>query len=149
MPELSPQTPCDTCAFGKAGGATEPHNRLKGQICALGGLPFFCHHAPDGRELDWHGDSADYFRSLRNKKDRRVCAGWKREVRAYRSRGFFGKYRIIRRAVAQGALDSLVEFLADDTEAEEKLQAQHHLWRALRFLVRRNIGPLKIPLRSR
>ena len=88
MPELSPQTPCDTCAFGKAGGATEPHNRLKGQICALGGLPFFCHHAPDGRELDWHGDSADYFRSLRNKKDRRVCAGWKREVRAYRSRGF-------------------------------------------------------------
>src|SRR5579863_867335 len=81
---LDPNSPCSTCAYGTAGGAAkEPHNRLKGQICALGGIPFFCHHAPDGRELNWHGGPAEYFASMRDRRDIRMCAGWKREVAGY------------------------------------------------------------------
>jgi hypothetical protein len=145
---VSPSDPCDTCAFGKAGAATEPHNALKAQISALGGIPFFCHHAPDGRELNWRGSPADYWASMASKKDARVCAGWKREVAAQR-RLFRGPYNVIRRAVAESALDALAAFLwnkrCGPQMSKEKLEAHRHIKRALRFLTSADVGPLKIP----
>jgi hypothetical protein len=47
-------SPCNTCAF-RAGCIThdkEPHNALKGEICALSGVPFFCHY--DQNHVDRH-----------------------------------------------------------------------------------------------
>jgi hypothetical protein len=69
---------CDTCAFGKAGAAKEPYNRLRGMICAVSGTPFFCHHDRDGNAYDLK-DKLGFFQIAPNK--RKVCEGWKRAIR--------------------------------------------------------------------
>jgi hypothetical protein len=144
---LNPSVPCETCAFGKAGAACELNNVLKGQIASLGGVPFWCHHAPDGRELNWQGGQAEYFGSLNGKRDIRICAGWKRDVSKNKIRGLFSNpYGVIRRAVAEGALDALQDFLSPTGTAKQKRAARLHINRALRYLTAKDVGPLLIPL---
>lgn len=73
---LDPNSPCSTCAFGKSGGAAdEVQNRLRGQVCARAGIPFFCHHTRSGPEYDWTGDPLGPM-SIPI-EERRICAGWK------------------------------------------------------------------------
>ena len=48
---MSSRTPCSDCAFKPGAGAyKEPYNRLKGIICSLGGIPFYCHDKIDWRK---------------------------------------------------------------------------------------------------
>ena len=138
---LTPNEQCDSCAFrpkAKTGASSEVNNRLKGEICALSGVPFSCHHAPDGRELNWRGSASDFINSLDNgRKDLRVCAGWKHSVREFARRGYFKTNRVVRRALGQYALDQLQIFLAKDIEDPEKEEARIDLGRTLRMLAKK------------
>src|ERR1700722_7066367 len=139
--------PCDTCAFGKAGAALEPHTPLKALILSLGPRPFACHHARDGHEIDWHGHKGLLSFALLPRNQRRICAGWQREVAKRAKAGYFkGPYKAIRRAVADAALEELVVFTDRKTSRSGKGHAKTKLWRMMRFLCRRDIGPLRIPL---
>lgn len=138
---LSPNQQCDTCAFRKAntgGASSEVQNRLKGEICALSGVPFSCHHAPDGRELDWRGTSADFMRSLTGRRDLRVCAGWKAAVRRNLRRGYFKANRAVRRALGQYAIDQLQIFTSSDIDQVDKEEARIELGRTVRMLAKRD-----------
>ena len=136
---LNPNKPCETCAFGKAvGAAGEVNNRLAGEICALSGVPFGCHHAPDGRELNWRHGALEFMKSLVNgKRDLRVCAGWKREVAKYAKQGLYKKNRGIRMALGRYALDQLQIFLSRKVDPVEKEEARMELEKTLHQLVRR------------
>jgi hypothetical protein len=135
-------SPCDTCAFGKTGAALEPHNRLRASICALGPFPFSCHHARDGREIDWRDRL-----SSPAARDLRICVGWQREVARRAKLGYFkGPYREIRRAVAYAALQEVYAFTNQNVRAQDHRDPLGRLRRILRFLSKRDIGPLKIPL---
>jgi hypothetical protein len=135
-------SPCDTCAFGKTGAALEPHNRLRASICALGPFPFSCHHARDGREIDWRDRL-----SSPAARDLRICVGWQREVARRAKLGYFkGPYREIRRAVAYAALQEVYAFTNQNVRAQDHRDPEGRLRRILRFLSKRDIGPLKIPL---
>lgn len=139
---------CDTCAFrkGKLGAAQEPHNVLRGLICSLGPLPFACHHTRDGREYDWRDPTGLAF-VLLPKQDRRMCTGWQRAVARRTRLGYFrGPYRIIRRAVAQMALELVDAFLDRRATPAVKERTRKKLWQQIRFLCKRNLGPLRIPL---
>jgi hypothetical protein len=141
------QTPCDTCAFGKAGAALEPHNHLKALICSLAPRPFACHHTRDGREIDWHSGMAILSFVFLPRNQRRICAGWQREVAKRAKAGYFkGPYKNIRRAVADAALEELVVFTDRKTSRTQKARAETKLRRMMRFLCRQDIGPLRIPL---
>jgi hypothetical protein len=137
---LAPNQQCDSCAFrpkAKTGAASEVHNRLKGQICALSGVAFSCHHAPDGRELDWRGSPADFIRSLNGRRDLRVCAGWKAAVHGFVRRGYFKSNRIVRHALGQYAMHQMEIFLGKDIDAAEKEEARVELGRTLMILTKR------------
>lgn len=146
---LSPNQPCGTCAYREGAAANrEVSNRVRAMICELGGVPFHCHHATDGRELNWRGSQADFFASMASRRDLRLCAGWKSAVAKRKAQGFFGKFGCIRRAIAINALDSLEAFL-HPSDPQEKQEAQEDLWKALRFLVKRNIARLNVPFPRR
>lgn len=136
---LDPNKKCESCAFRRNtgnGAASEVNNRLKGEICALSGVPFSCHHAPDGRELNWRGSSVDFFKSLTGRGDLRVCAGWKQAVRRLAARGYFKTNRIIRRGIGEYALDQLSTFLSSG-DPVDKEEAHLELGRSLKMLVKR------------
>lgn len=116
--------PCSTCAFGpKRPGtaAAEPNNSVKGLICALGPLPFFCHHGRDGAEYDWKGSPLGVMQLA--PENRKVCAGWKQAVHERARRGWFRSGRLIRRAVARVALDLLATFIDEETSPALKERA--------------------------
>ena len=127
---------CDTCAF-KAGCVThesEPHNRLRGMIAALGGIPFHCHHSPSG---DWHdltlGElNAGEAAALR--KELPICQGWRAEVKALASRGHFSRVAAdVRKLVAVCALQAINRFLNPETNTA-KNEAMIDLERSLKLL---------------
>lgn len=68
---------CDTCAFRPGPGAhEEPYNRLRSNICAMSGVPFFCHEG-----IDWRGqDAMSRLPGLLHSGDAHICAGWKERV---------------------------------------------------------------------
>ena len=136
--------PCDECAFGKNGAGQEPYNALRGRICALGPLPFGCHHGQN-----WHGSSnwsaAQVQQALRTSG---ICEGWRAEVQRLNKQGWYGKYRIIRRCVAKNAL-FLVELFttaSDKGAITQKKKYLASLKRHLRFLASKDIEHKKIPL---
>jgi len=136
--------PCETCAFGSAGAAQEPYNALRGTICSLGAVPFFCHHGRDGQEYDWQDSPLGPLQL--HPTNRKLCAGWQAEVSNLKQRGYFGEYRPIRRAVARAALNALERYLNKDLNLHKKQRAQMLLERCIRFLAARDIGDKEIPL---
>lgn len=118
---LLPNERCSTCAFGfgKIGAAGESNNRLKGELAAVGAIPFSCHHAPDGRELNWHGSAADFINSLQGRKDLRVCAGWKAAVAGHAKDPQWRKNLWVRRPLAQYAMDVLTAFMSEEKGSAE------------------------------
>ncbi len=118
-------TPCDTCAFGKKGGAgaaSESKNRLTAIICANAGIPFHCHHRRDGIEWPWSGETAtaDFLKLPPSAK--KLCEGWKREVSARKAMGHFNVgdtpadqslLRRYQRGLGAQALKALDYFLAE------------------------------------
>jgi hypothetical protein len=114
MSALSPNIRCQSCAFGPQRSsvtAHEPDNVLRGTIAALGGVPFRCHHAPDGRELNWRGGPVEFLKSMDGRRDYRICAGWKSKVRQLAKRGHFNKRKSILHALGQYAMERLDDFL--------------------------------------
>lgn len=138
------RSPCDECAFGKNGAGMEPYNQLRGQICVLGPIPFGCHHG-----LNWHDSSNWSGSEIRQAlKNAGICQGWKREVARLNAEGWFGKYRVIRRAVAKNALFYVELFTAASNVGNEPQKNKYlrALKRMLKFLYSKDIENKKIPL---
>lgn len=118
--------PCAGCAFTEGSRANlEPDNHLRGILCLLGPIPFYCHHLPD--ETDIH-DDPKYHQSMTKKEFRGhgmvICGGWKREVRELAATGYYRERPMITRAIAVAGHDHLSEFLSAEEGSEDKLEAQ-------------------------
>lgn len=117
--------PCDTCAFrrGSVTHDSEPHNNLKGILCILGAVPFYCHHG-----FDWEGrDETDpTIKEDIRKGTIQICEGWKREVRELAATGYYDHNREVVRVYAQLGLGALHIFLnaEDGSEAKQKAERQ-------------------------
>lgn len=137
-------SPCDSCAF-REGSETferEPYNRFRGQIAALSGLPFFCHHG-----LNWRGPMAirkglvfDMDGKVQHVK---ICAGWRAEVALHITPAT--PDRRIRRGLGQAILDQLDAAIAETGIAEKK-----ELWDGLhsKFMMLVKHAKLKIVRRK-
>jgi len=126
--------PCDTCAFrqGSVTHESEPHNRLKGMICAAAGIPFYCHHG-------WAWEDADIavvkgrFVVIGEEIDLskiRLCAGWLRDVKHMKERGQFAvtpEVRALQKELGGYALAALKEFIGSP-DGEAKDRAEKRLW---------------------
>lgn len=121
--------PCDTCAF-KSGSITqdEPHNHLKGIICLLGPLPFYCHHLKDGTEIT---NDPKYHERMTRQEIRaagmQICAGWKREVAQLAATGYFMESPRLTKAHAMIALQELSIFLDSEDGSDDKHEANERL----------------------
>ena len=132
---------CEGCAFKPGADANrEPYNNLRGQVCALGAIPFYCHHNVNWEENQklWVGDTLK-----QNCRTAGICQGWKSRVAELHKRGFFGEFREIRRIIAQQCL-SLIEHFTDDKAEKKKIGKK--IRRMLRFLAAEDIGDKEIPL---
>jgi hypothetical protein len=113
---------CATCAFDtKSETAGEPYNVLKGHICVLAGIPFYCHHRrSDGH--DFHKDRVFTSRAF-VQREMTICRGWQREVRALEevrtpdSRTRVG--RMIVRSVGKDAIEYL-EIVGDPKRGHKR-----------------------------
>jgi|SRR6185295_5147660 len=137
MKALRPNSMCGTCAFQSSGeGAREnPATVLRGEIAALGAAPFRCHYAPDGYELNWRGGPIEFLKSMRSRRDYRVCAGWKARVRQLAKAGRFHERRRILHALADYAMEQLDNFIGSKQKSA-KAFASRELDNALRVLRR-------------
>lgn len=124
---------CEECAFKPGAAANkESYNSLRGQVCALGAVPFFCHH-----NLNWQEDQRLWVgeKMKENCRAAGICQGWKQRVAELHKRGFFGEFREIRRAVALACLQLI----------EEPTKYKTRIRRMLRFLSSPDIGDKEIP----
>jgi hypothetical protein len=101
--------PCEGCAFTPGAAANvETVSSLKGRICALGPIPFLCHHGKPWRNSEqWPKSKREAFAAGWT-----VCEGWKREVRRLADAGYYANAPEETRAFAEIALfnlDSLAE----------------------------------------
>lgn len=124
-------SPCAGCAFKPGTPAnSEPHNNIKGRLCAFGAIPFYCHET-----IDYKRAPSQMTREQMRASGIGICAGWQREVAELTRGGFFRKNRLIIRAYAQAGLDALAEFIhPEDPEAKER--ARTNLRDILKALVR-------------
>jgi len=126
---MSCSKPCGECAFTKASAAyREPHNALKGVLCLLGGLPFYCHH-----NIDWWNPDLDGY--MPRARDLDICAGWKRETQKLAATGYFKKHRMIKQTYAKIGLGALVTFIHGISKSE-KAKAMKALDGVIRALVK-------------
>lgn len=134
--------PCDECAFSKQGAGLEPYNALRAKVCALGPLPFGCHHG-----LDWQSSKLWTFTEQReNLRRSGMCEGWRREVRELNAKGWFKTpYQVIRQAIAKQALQ-LIEIFVREENPVEKRKQRRLLSKMLRFLTSKDVGNKKLPL---
>lgn len=107
-------SPCDTCAFnrtGTGGAADETTNRLKGEICVLGPIPFWCHHTKSGEEWNWKESTSVL--DVKDPTDRKVCGGWQKRVQAAAAKGEYNppEIRPYQKHLALLALSSLDNIL--------------------------------------
>ncbi|MEW6213297.1 MAG: hypothetical protein AB1631_33680 [Acidobacteriota bacterium] len=56
-----------------------------------------------------------------------ICAGWVEEIRRLDAQGHFDSKRMIKRAVAEAALEELAVFLGSQEGSEDKLEAGQRL----------------------
>lgn len=126
---------CDTCAF-KTGCVThenEPHNRLRGIIASLGGIPFYCHHSPAGDWHDLHLGKLNQAEALALRKEMPICEGWRVEVKALALRGHFrDDPKRVRRFIAVYALKCIDRFIK--LKGKPKDRAVKELGRSLELL---------------
>lgn len=138
---------CDTCAFGSSGGACdEAENAMKAQICAFGGIPFFCHHGRDGQEYDWRNDPLGPLALA--PENRKLCEGWRSQVGVLKRGGYFPDRDMtyIRRVVAKRAFTLLERWRLDGIRRVKKKQVWAQLKRCMKFITAKDIGDMGIPL---
>jgi hypothetical protein len=129
---------CDTCAFGHTGSqgaADESSNRLKGLIAARSLVPFYCHHRRDGTEWEWRSSlsSVEFLKLAPG--DRKVCDGWKAEVRRLTALGKFNiastpadnsALRRYQRQLGDDCIRALDAYLAEKDSPAEKAELKAH-----------------------
>jgi hypothetical protein len=85
-PEARVPRQCESCAFRLGSDAArESNNFIKSRLCALGGVPFYCHEGTDWKDPDSH--VVKNYAELRERGPR-VCAGWKAETGRVARAGF-------------------------------------------------------------
>jgi hypothetical protein len=137
---------CDTCAF-RAGSVThdsEPYNALRGMLCALGAVPFHCHHV-NGE--DHSGDQQYLLQRLPRVRKVlkqfeilegdpvlegetvRLCEGWKAAIAKNKAKGLFDDpgIRNVRRIAASRALEVIELFIAAPEDSPEKAELNREL----------------------
>lgn len=125
---------CEGCAFKPGAAANlEPNNFLKGQLCALGGLPFYCH---DGQ--DWQDPESHTVATRREIRARgiRICAGWKSSVARLAREGHFRDGRVLKQCFAVAGLEALHGFLHAGEDVEFKAESLDQLKRILTGLTK-------------
>ncbi len=122
--------PCEGCAFSEGAAANqEPYNALRAQVCALGGIPFYCHH-----DMDWLGSGKRTF-TREEARQLKMCGGWQREVNRLAKSGYFKRAsHFIMRGLAMAALDS-IEIFVSTTDRDDKEHERKVIDRALARLV--------------
>jgi hypothetical protein len=115
--------PCETCAF-KPGSVThdaEPQNHLRGELCAQGGIPFYCHHDRAGEVQDLRELKMSTREAVQAGKVV-ICQGWRRAVRELAAAGYFKDSPKLKRTYAQVGLGALLIFI-DEEEGPKKCWA--------------------------
>ena len=126
--------PCETCAFTEGSDANlEPHNAIKGQLCVLGGIPFYCHH---GQEW-WTEEAAKIPPSKIRELQIPICQGWRREVAKLAAIGHFRKGAAITKAFAQIGLGELQVLCSKNLDDEDKEEAKRVLEAVFKNLIER------------
>lgn len=125
--------PCDTCAFRKDAEAyTEPYNRLRALVCAVSGIPFYCHHGFDWRTTDLVQVNRRFVPVGGELTGRvQACAGWKREVARLKASGQISPkpdVRKVQRIFGEYALHLIKAAIDAPEDSAEK--AAH--WKELR-----------------
>lgn len=127
--------PCAMCAFTPGSEANlEPHNFLKGIICVLGPLPFYCHHTDSGARLDKDFAEAELRPGDLRALGGGTCRGWQREVLELAATGYYKDRPLVTRGVAMMARDELVIFCNTDDSPEDHQEAMANLNKALDWL---------------
>ncbi|HEV7674353.1 MAG TPA: hypothetical protein VGQ12_07475 [Candidatus Angelobacter sp.] len=125
--------PCDTCAFRNGAEAnSEPYNRLRALVCAVSGIPFYCHHG-----FDWQTTDI----SLINRRfvpvggeltcRMHACAGWKREVARFKANGQIPSDPAVRSVQRQFGEYALCLIKAAIDAPEDSAEKEAH-WKELR-----------------
>lgn len=135
------KSPCQQCAFSKQGAGKEPYNSLRARVCALGPVPFFCHHGLDWKDQkNWVGPIL-----TQNCRQSGICEGWRAEVRRLAAKGWYGEFRIIKQLIAKHCL-KLIDVFADEQDQTKKPEHVKKLQRMLKFLAKKDIRNEQIPL---
>ena len=123
--------PCESCAFREGAAAhNEVYNRLRAQICALTGVPFWCHHTTSGADIT--GSSSFKTKAEVSAVGLRICEGWKREVVQNVKPGPATFKRLVRRWKGEAILEMIEEFVR--SEGEDKQEVLQRLDHAIRTL---------------
>lgn len=119
-------TSCHGCAFSPGAAANkEPNNLLKGILCAMGAVPFYCHESL----VNWRETSAQTVQDLKAavKPGERlqVCAGWRAEVAKLHQVGWFkGEEGQLRRELARTGVGALTRWLEPPVDSPERDKAR-------------------------
>lgn len=118
--------PCDTCAFrpGSVTHDAEPHNRLRGELCALGAIPFYCHHGVDGVVRDLKDVTPDVRRLAVQTGYMVICQGWRRAVKELAAEGYFKDSPRVKRAYAELGIGALQIFTGSEQGEKKNWAAQ-------------------------
>lgn len=116
---------CATCAF-RPGSVThdqEVYNALRGMLCALGAVPFYCHHGHN-----WEDANAMLAAHLCG-PGLELCEGWKAAVAENKAKHLFDDpgIRRVRRIAADRALVVIEEFIAAPEGSPEKAELNREL----------------------
>lgn len=128
---------CEGCAFTAGAQANlEPYNSLKAIICALGFLPFYCHHTRDGRDITDRPKTMS--RAEMKQQQLVICAGWAAKTKRLRTAGHYvGRIKTLQYVAAYAVeqLDAMLDYKTNDEEG--RAQAKINLWTALELLKQR------------
>jgi hypothetical protein len=122
-----PMKTCEGCAFTDGAVANlEPDNNLRGQLCVLGAIPFYCHHAEDGSLQNLKDVKRSELRERIQSGQTVICQGWKREVSELAATGYYAKSLTAKRAIAVLGLGALAIFTSTQ-DRQKKEQAAKNL----------------------
>jgi len=121
---------CLGCAYTEGTPANqEPWNNLRAQFCAMGAIPFVCHHGKD-----WlNAPQMTLAEAYQNKYP--ICQGWRREVQELADAGYFNGSIRACRAYAQIGLE-LLGIVCDPSEKDDHAEALQGLKRVFDALIK-------------
>lgn len=115
---------CKGCAFTEGSEANkEPDNHIKGIICLLTPMPFYCHDSFNYKDPKY--DLANSIKDL--PKTKRICQGWKESVAELAATGYYKEEPKETRIYGKISMITLQQIFASQDAVEKKgLWAQFH-----------------------